>query len=478
MNFKKNAIKTAVGVAAMSGVAAVQAGTWAPTSGAPVFATELFGTGTTAVLTPTTGIYTLGTDIATGNQQVNVTLAGGTWGAALTSGSLVYTNNGDGDNTTNGVATIALVAGGTTTDTTASFRITTGTALETADTFTLTYTIGGPQGLSTATTTAGPTLAFTISDTLGNADTAGAAGVVASSANAVTLTQGATAAASAANIDVTSGSVQFTDAGDGTTLSMDLGGFTLAGATAREDGNDANFVINASDALVTSTTVTVTGDFAASLGVDTDLDGVTTEGEGVTISGCGLGTVAASTLTETTATFALTSANAATAAAAGTECTINMLVDGTTVINPSTPSLSVAVDYTTAGYADEASSGTLAAVAKNGSTASANLLLNPTGVYDNFVRVSNGGTVAGAVTVQLFNDSGDSVSFALQDTDLAAGASTDLISIATLYASAQAADATFDVGTGKLRGVFTGAFSGISVQNISTSTDGTTFFTF
>ena len=48
----------------------------------------------------------------------------------------------------------------------------------------------------------------------------------------------------------------------------------------------------------------------------------------MTISGCGLGTVAATTLTETTATFALTSANAATAAAAGTECTINMLVDG------------------------------------------------------------------------------------------------------------------------------------------------------
>ncbi len=476
MNFKKNAIKTAVGVAAMSGVAAAQAGTWAATSGAPVFATELFGTGTTAIISPTTGVYTLGTDIATGNQQVNVTLAGGTWGAALTSGSLVYANNGDGDGNDNGAATIALVEGGTTTDSTASFRITTGTALENQDTFTLTYTIGGAQGLSSATTTAGPTLAFTISDTLGNADTAGAAAVVASSANAVTLAQAA--AGTPANIDVTSGSVQFTDAGDGTTLSMDLGGFTLTGATAREDGNDANFVINASDALVTSTTVTVTGDFAASLGVDTDLDGVTTEGEGVTISGCGLGTVAATTLTATTATFALTSANAATAAAAGTECTINMLVDGTTVINPSTPSMSVAVDYTTAGYADEASSGALASVAKNGSTANANILLNPAGTYDNFIRVSNGGSVAGAVTVQLFNDSGDSVSFALLDADLAAGASTDLISVATLYASAQAADATFDVGSGKLRGVFTGAFSGLSVQNISTSTDGTTFFTF
>ena len=80
--------------------------------------------------------------------------------------------------------------------------------------------------------------------------------------------------------------------------------------------------------------------------------------------------------------------------------------------------------------------------------------------------------------MELFNDSGDSVTFALQATDLGAGASTDLISVATLYASAQAADATFDVGTGKLRATFSGAFSGLNVQNISTSTDGTTFFTF
>ena len=475
MNFKKNAIRTAVGAVAMTGVAAAQAGTWTASSGAPVFATELFGTGTTAIISPTTGVYTLGTGIATGNQQVNVTLAGGTWGAALTGASLAYANNGDGANNALGSATIALVSGGTTTDSTASFRVTTAIALENQDTFTLTYTIGGAQGLSSATTTGGPTLAFTLSDVLGNADTPGAAAVVASSAAAVTLAQAAQATPQ--NIDVTSGSTQFTGSG-AATLSMDLGGFTLTSATAREDGNDANFVLNAGDALLTSTTVTVTGDFAASLGVDTDLDGVTTEGEGVTISGCGLGTVAATTLTATTATFALTSANAATAAANGGECQVNMLVDGTTVINPSTPSMTVALDYTTAGYADESSSGSLAAVAKNGSSANANLLLNPTGVYDNFIRVSNGGTVAGAVTVQLFNDSGDSVSFALQATDLAAGGSTDLISVASLYASAQAADATFDVGTGKLRGVFTGAFSGLSVQNISTSTDGTTFFTF
>ena len=35
MNFKKNALRTVVGAAAMTGVAAAQAGTWAATSGAP-----------------------------------------------------------------------------------------------------------------------------------------------------------------------------------------------------------------------------------------------------------------------------------------------------------------------------------------------------------------------------------------------------------------------------------------------------------
>ena len=472
MNFNKNALRTVVGAAAMTGVAAAQAGTWAPAT-APTFATELFGTGNTTVIDPGKAAYTLGTGIAAGSQQINVTLTGGTWGAALASANMAYGNVG---NSGSGRATVALVSGGTTTDTTASFRVTTTIALRATDTFTLDYTVGGVQGLSSASTTAGPTLAFTISDTLGNADTAGAATVVGASAAAVTLTQAA--ATTPANIDVTSGSVQFTDAGDGTTLSMELGTFSLNDETAREDGNERDFVINANDALVTATTVTVTGDFAASLGVDTDEDGVTTEGEGVTLSGCGLGTVAASTLTATTATFALTSGNAATAAASAAACTINMLVDGTTVINPSAPSMTVAVDYTTAGYADEASSGALAAVAKNGSAAATPLLLNPTGAYDNFIRVTNGGTVAGAVTVQMFNDSGDSVTFALQATDLAAGASTDLIAVSTLYASAQAADATFDVGTGKLRAAFTGAFSGLNVQNISTSTDGTTFFTF
>ena len=61
---------------------------------------------------------------------------------------------------------------------------------------------------------------------------------------------------------------------------------------------------------------------------------------------------------------------------------------------------------------------------------------------------------------------------------LAAGNSADLISVAELVAAVQASDATFTVGTGKLRASIEGEFAGIAVQNVSVSTDGTTFFTF
>ena len=179
------------------------------------------------------------------------------------------------------------------------------------------------------------------------------------------------------------------------------------------------------------------------------------------------------------ATFTLTAANVATIANQANECSLTMTVDGTTLLNTSAPTATLSIDYAGVGYADESVTGALTAMTKNGSSETLNLLLNPTGAYDNFVRVTNGGTVAGAVFVTMLNDSGDSVTFNFNSgTALAAGASSDLVSIDTLYADAQAADATFDVGTGKLRATFEGEFSGIDVQNISVSTDGTTFFTF
>lgn len=474
MNFKKNAIRTVVAAAGLTGAVSASAGTWGPAgAGAPVFATELFGTGSTVTIVPTPAQYTMANPMtAASTSNITYTLTGGTWGGnGLSNASLGYTSTG------NGTVTAALVDGGANTDSTATFRVSVGIATSANDRFTLTYSLGGAQNMSTASTTNGPTLAFSIVDTLGNVDTAGAAGVVAASIDAITTS--AAANTTPTLIDVSNSSTQFT-AGGASTLSFNAGTFNITDiSTNVSGGTESNgtraFELNANEGGLTSTTATITGDFSASIGVDTDADGNSAEGEGVTVTGCR--TLNATTLTATTATFVISAADAATIAGATTPCTVNINVDGTTVIPEQTPSVTLAIDLATAGYADESRTASLARIAKDGSTVPVNLLLNPTGAYDNFIRVSNTGSVSGAVFITVFNDSGDSATYTLI-ADLAANASSDLISVDTIYASAQEADATFDVGTGKLRASVTGEFSGVNVQNISTSTDGTTFFTF
>ena len=483
MNFKKNALKTAIAAAGVAGSSLSMAGTWAPAT-APVFATEIFGPNNTAQLQVGNAVYTTGTAIANGSQNIVYTLTGATWGGnGLTSASVVYTNSANqaSGGKTNAM-TFALVDGGANTDSTAEFRVTTaGTTTGGAiagDNITLVYNIAGVTSLGTATATGGPTLAFEIKDTVGKVDTTGAATAIAASANGTGITSTASTTG-ASKIDVTNGTSIFTTpvgAGGGT-LAFDAGSFTITDLNGAANGVQVDGTVpwqaGVNDAAVTATTVTITGDFTASLGVDTDADGNTAEGEGVTLSGCV--TANATTLTADTATFSLSTGQ--TVAAVNTACDVTINVDGTTVIPEFTPALTVAVDYATATLTDDSLSANLAALTKDGSTAAANLLLNPDGAYDNFIRVSNTGSVAGAVFATLYNDSGDAVTFTLIDS-LAGNGSSDLISVDTLYSSAQAADATFDVGTGKLRGSFTGEFAGISVQNISTSTDGTTFFTF
>ena len=463
MNFKRNALSASVAVAALAGASIAQAGTWAPTT-ARTFSAENFGTGNTTVIAVGNAVYTIAATVSVGSQVVDITMTGGTWGAALTSASLAYAKTGG-----TGVATTALVAGGLTTDSTAQFRVSTTGVLNNADTLTLAYNVAGANALATATTTGGPTLAFSIVDTIGNVDTPGAATVIAKSGEAITLSSATTA--SAPNIDVTNGSSQFTG---GSTLAFDLGNFTITDGNANVDKDGTtNSQLNTTDLAVTTATAVITGDFSASLGVDADAN--TTTFDGVQISTCA--TLNATTLTATTATFVIPAATAKTAV--GTACNITMNVDGTTIIASQTPSLQVDIDYTTAGLADESLTANLTALTKNGSSVTEQLLLNPTGAYDNFVRVTNGGTVAGVVFATLINDAGDSVSFNFNGgASMAAGSSSDLVSIADLYADAQAADATFDVGTGKLRAVFEGEFSNIDAQAITVSTDGTTFATF
>ena len=92
MNFKKNALKTAIAAAGVAGSSLSMAGTWAPAA-APVFATEIFGPNNTAQLQVGNAVYTTGTAIANGSQNIVYTLTGATWGGnGLTSASVVYTN--------------------------------------------------------------------------------------------------------------------------------------------------------------------------------------------------------------------------------------------------------------------------------------------------------------------------------------------------------------------------------------------------
>jgi len=127
-------------------------------------------------------------------------------------------------------------------------------------------------------------------------------------------------------------------------------------------------------------------------------------------------------------------------------------------------------------------SGALSSLSKNGSSARLSFALTPGGAYPQFIRITNPSGVAGNVTLQLTNDDGDT-SAAIDVASLEAGASTDLLTIESIFASVQAGDAGFDLGanSAKLRVSVdaefgaTGTDTAVILASFSTSTDGNTF---
>ena len=131
---------------------------------------------------------------------------------------------------------------------------------------------------------------------------------------------------------------------------------------------------------------------------------------------------------------------------------------------------------------------------KNRETAVLQFLVTPEGDFRNMVRLTNTSNFDGTnLMVTLINDAGDEVTFSLGDVpgvsaDLAPRASTPLININVLYATAQKVErgdkGTFTVegeGMGnKLRARFDGNVlaGSLKAQALSLSTDNTTFFTF
>ncbi|WP_088869793.1 hypothetical protein [Aeromonas veronii] len=120
--------------------------------------------------------------------------------------------------------------------------------------------------------------------------------------------------------------------------------------------------------------------------------------------------------------------------------------------------------------------GVIGTLAKNGSSAIANLVLAPDTSYTNLVRISNTSGIAGKFFVTAFADDGKSVTFPLSDVagqpaSLAAGASTQQMKVADIYAAAQAKGLAL-TGDKKLRLKVEGEVGSLSLQNYTVSKDG------
>lgn len=324
------------------------------------FATELFGTGSDASVVPTataTAVYTMAAAPGAGAAyMVTFTLGNGaTWGAALGSGSLAYATVGTG------AVTIALVSGGGTDDATAQFRVDVTAAQAVGDTHTLTYDVNNADPLGTAA--AKITLGITLTDGLGNVDTAG-------SVDAFTSAQGTTGALAATNtstdifIDVATGNTEFVGSGADWVSATEviIGTVNISdGATAVEDDGQTAWSPGAGDATITAATLVLNGAFSAC---------ITAPGK-LILDKAALNKDA-DTVTATTATWNLTQADIV--AIKGGAVNVNMVVDGSTAIDETTPAATGTIDWTTATYQDLTYNGTFRALKRNGTVAYAGMV--------------------------------------------------------------------------------------------------------
>lgn len=155
---------------------------------------------------------------------------------------------------------------------------------------------------------------------------------------------------------------------------------------------------------------------------------------------------------------------------------ITYTVSGKAAIAPQSVTATF-VPTTTANY--EMSNiviGEIGVLNKNGSTQEANLVLAPDTSYTNLVRISNTSNIAGKFFVTVIADDGKSVSFPLsavagQPAELAAGASTQQMKVADIYAAAEAKGLVL-TGDKKLRLKVEGEVGSLSLQNYTVSKDG------
>lgn len=260
-------------------------------------------------------------------------------------------------------------------------------------------------------------------------------------------------------IDVTQESKFFTDDALKNVKATDVGTLTVKAEVDVLDANSANMSMAK---LVKTSSVVVAGDFSAGKkDADKNLDK----------SAVAFGAkVAADEITATKAQFNFDPAADVVASV------LKFTVDGETAIEAQDMTIKF-VPVAQEGYTlSTLDLGVIGTLAKNGSSAIANLVLAPDTSYTNLVRVSNTSGIAGKFFITAIADDGKNVTFALSDVagqpaSLAAGASTQQMKVADIYAAAAAKGLTL-TGDKKLRLKVEGEVGSLSLQNYTVSKDG------
>ncbi|MFM4858207.1 hypothetical protein ACEUDN_16105 [Aeromonas hydrophila] len=259
------------------------------------------------------------------------------------------------------------------------------------------------------------------------------------------------------NIDVTQESKYFT--GGVANPATQVGTVSVA-ATAAVLAQDGTAVTLAK--LVDTAKLEVAGDFSAGL---KDADGKLVAGA-TAFAGIAAGDT----------TVAASKAEFKFNPAADYVGALTFTVDGKTAIEAQDMTVKF-VPVAKSGYTVSAvDMGVIGSLTKNGSSAIANLVLAPDTSYTNLVRISNTSGIAGKFFITAIADDGKNVTFALSDVagqpaSLAAGASTQQMKVADIYAAAQAKGLAL-TGDKKLRLKVEGEVGSLSLQNYTVSKDG------
>lgn len=265
-------------------------------------------------------------------------------------------------------------------------------------------------------------------------------------------------------IDVATNSTEF-EAGATTSL----GGFVVKADTAVYGINATNDEIvgitQVADLLGAKNALTVAGNFTAAL----------KDGEKLDLDAVKFGAASAGDLAADKATFELAAADVA-------DNTFTYTVDGKTAISSGAYTATLTFDAAE-GYAIPAVTGTVANLEKNGASAEVDVAMKPGGFYNNVIRITNKSAIAGDVFITVINDDGEKATVNLgdiagQDSNaIAAGASTNQISISDIYAAVPNLALPRQ---GKLRLVVEAQVPAgeLSVQSLVVSSDGTTLSRF